>query len=206
MRTGMVGAVTAARAIPGARGGRGLVLRPQLVLGIDPGWAHVGLALVERNIPRGPHGTLYFVRRARTLNFDKRHRPADRSRLIVETLTDLLTSVFGTAEAVDLIAIEDQRQSQIGQAKAGRFTSATSRVNEVVGTITTVAQIRGVPVLEFGPATWKKQIGAGGRADKAAVSRVVATWLGDLGKTSQHARDAAGIALAGMMRGRTGAQ
>lgn len=174
--------------------------RASLVLGIDPGWAHVGFALVERR------GNGFCVRRARTLSFDKRHRPADRSRLIVETLTDMLTNVFGHAAAVDLIAIEDQRQSQIGQAKAGRFTSANSRVNEVVGMVTAVAQIRNVPLVELGPATWKKQIGAGGRADKATVSRVVTTWLGDLGKTSQHARDAAGIALAGMMRGRTGAQ
>lgn len=183
--------MTAARAIPGARGGR----RPSLVLGIDPGWAHVGFALVERR------GNGFCVRRARTLSFDVRHRPADRSRLIVETLTDWLVNVFAHADAVDLIAIEDQRQSQIGQAKAGRFTSATSRVNEVVGMVTAVAQIRGVPVLELGPATWKKQIGAGGRADKAAVSRAVTVLVGDLGKTSQHARDAAGIALAGMMRG-----
>lgn len=184
--------MTDSRAIPGARGGR---RRPSLVLGIDPGWAHVGFALVER----GERG--FFVRRARTLSFDQRHRPADRSRLIVETLTDLLTNVFGDAQAIDLIAIEDQRQSQIGQAKAGRFKSANSRVNEVVGMVTAVAQIRNVPVIELGPATWKKQIGAGGRADKGAVSRAVTALAGDLGKTSQHARDAAGVALAGMMRG-----
>lgn len=175
--------------------------RASLVLGIDPGWAHVGFALVERG-KFGPRG--FSVPRARTLSFDARHRPADRSRAIVEALTDLMTDVYGDARAVDLIAIEDQRQSQIGQAKAGRFTSANSRVNEVVGMVTAVAQIRNVPLVELGPATWKKQIGAGGRADKATVSRVVTTWLGDLGKTSQHARDAAGIALAGMMRGRTG--
>ena len=183
--------MTDPRAIPGARGGR---RRPSLVLGIDPGWAHVGFALVERG------ERCFFVRRARTLNLGGM-APQERSRLIVETLTDLLTDVFGTAEAVDLIAIEDQRHSQIGQDKAGRFTAANSRVNEVVGMVTAVAQIRNVPVLELGPATWKKQIGAGGRADKAAVSRAVTALAGDLGKTSQHARDAAGVALAGMMRG-----
>lgn len=168
--------------------------RPRLVLGIDPGWAHVGFALVERR-----EGG-FAVRRARTLNFGK-ERPADRSRAIVETLTDMLTNVFGNAQAVDLIAIEDQRQSQIGQAKAGRFTASTSRVNEVVGMVSAVAQIRNVPLLELGPSTWKKQIGAGGRGDKGAVSRAVTILLGDLGKTSQHARDAAGVALAGLIRG-----
>lgn len=188
-----------AGAFPGAR-----VRRPSLVLGIDPGWAHVGFALVERR------AFGFCVRRARTLNFDAKDRPAERARVIVETLSDLLAGHGGAAEilygadvysGVDLIAIEDQRQAQIGQAKAGRFTAATSRVNEVVGMVSAVAQIRGVPVLELGPATWKKQIGAGGKADKGAVSRAVTLLAGDLGKTSQHARDAAGIALAGMMRG-----
>lgn len=198
----MVGPVTAEGAFPGAR-----VRRPSLVLGIDPGWAHVGFALVER----GKFGKRGFsVPRARTLTFDARHRPAERARVIVETLSDLLAGHGGAAEilygadvysGVDLIAIEDQRQAQIGQAKAGRFTAATSRVNEVVGMVSAVAQIRGVPVLELGPATWKKQIGAGGKADKGAVSRAVTLLVGDMGKTSQHARDAAGIALAGMMRG-----
>jgi Holliday junction resolvasome RuvABC endonuclease subunit len=160
--------------------------RPEadVILGVDPGYATMGLALVWRRFP-GRYALLWGT----TL------RPegswVERAAVIREALDHALAT-----SQPDALAIEDIVQSQVAQAKRGHFNVSNLSVNRVCGYV--VGYCRDLPLVELQPTRWKPALGIGARAEKAQVKRAVMALVSDVPeRCSEHLADAIGIAVGG---------
>ena len=147
------------------------------VLGIDPGTASCGYAIVHER-----HGRL------RALDLGCWHTPArERPEL------RLLTIFEGVQDKVeqwdpDAVAIEES------------FVGADARtalsVGQARGVVLVAAALAGVDCAEYAPAHVKQAVCGYGRAEKAQVQRMVAAILGLRSPpTPHHAADALAVAI-----------
>jgi crossover junction endodeoxyribonuclease RuvC len=155
-----------------------------IVIGVDPGVASCGLALVDVTA-RG-----YRCIRAVTVRTSADLRPADRSRQIVDAMLEL-----GTPDAY---AVEEQAGASVGHFQRRTTNAAASRARDVMGAIDGVAAVRGVKLVRVSPQRAKAAVGAARGRDKASVKSAVRALVADVpGRVSQHASDAIAIAVAG---------
>ena len=156
------------------------------ILGIDPGFAFIGLGLVEFSslATRVLHHETY---RTRTTE-------DDHGRL--DAIAD---HVFDAIERwqPDCIGYENQAGVSVGKAREDiPVTFASQRVLEVVGIIRAAARFNAVPCYVVAPSTVKVAVlgKGGGHAKKDRVKRAIRTIFG-LGQCSEHAADAIAIAI-----------
>jgi crossover junction endodeoxyribonuclease RuvC len=147
------------------------------VLGIDPGTAACGYAIVQGS-----------GNRLKAVEFDwwktpAAERPELRLRTIFEGVSGLIEQ-----HAPDAVAIEES------------FVGADARtalsVGQARGVVLVAAALADVECAEYAPARVKQAVCGYGRAEKAQVQRMVAAILG-LRKlpTPSHAADALAVAI-----------
>lgn len=168
-------------------------LDPDVILGVDPGYAALGLALVWR---RGPGR--YTLLRGRTLRPD-----GSWGERAAEIVREINGAVLLTPPGA--MVLENITQAQVAQSKRGHFRVSNLRVNEVVGLLRgwAACRVEPLPLIELQATQWKKRLGVGARADKAAVRAMVERRVEGLpARMSEHLADAVGIAVAGFGGGR----
>ena len=147
------------------------------VLGIDPGTAACGYAIVHERDGRLQaldHGCW------RTL-------PRERPELRLKTIFDGVQELVGQHKP-DAVALEES------------FVGADARialsVGQARGAVLVASALAGVECAEYAPARVKQMVCGYGRAEKAQVARMVQTILG-LGRppSSTHASDALAVAI-----------
>lgn len=159
------------------------------VLATDPGFATCGLALLRSEGQRWVPTLLETIR-------TRPDQPlAARLHVIWERVRQILVSVDGP---VDLLAVEAQARAQAGHRERGTTSDGALAVREVTGLLRALAWQYRVPLVEVEPATWRACLGLPRTAPKAQVKRAVLARIGPWpGTLSEHAADAAAVALAG---------
>ena len=157
-----------------------------LVLGIDPGLAHLGIGVVEQT------GT-----RARAVHFDC---------ILTSPTTPLPERLLQLHQALQLvlqqhsigaIAIEDQYLR--------KQADVAFKVGQAVGVIQLTAALAQLPVFGYGPTQVKQALVGQGRADKEQVIYMVKLLLGLRELSNNHAADALAIALTHLAQQKTSA-
>lgn len=169
-----------------------------LVLGVDPGFASLGLVVLDlqRTTTRIVHHETFTTRATEA--------DGDRIDSIAERLLDLLEQYeidavgYESQSWVDVAARERalrQRETDEGGDGIGLNASAR-RLHEVVGCIRCAARCFRLPVYCLMPKTVKCAVlGRGGsRAPKGVVKDRVRLIFG-LGRCSEHVADAAAVAV-----------
>lgn len=160
------------------------------VLGIDPGTANLGLAVVDFSGSK-TRVTHRQVVKAGGLEVD------DQMRMLARSLLN--------AEAnwhPDLIVYEDQAGVEAGMQRAGTGSNFSSRrVHEVVGMIRMLCVDHARALMAIHPATLKVAVlgKGGGRAKKERVQEAVRVLLG-VRDCSSHEADALALCIAGRRR------
>lgn len=151
-----------------------------VVLGIDPGLAALGWALVEI----APAPVIVGAATVRTSAAD----PIERR------IADIVRAL--PWETADLIAIEDQRGAYAGHQQRGTTSAAARLVLLVQGVAMGLCHY--APIVLVTPQQAQRAVTAQGRrADKGSVAAYVATMPGCPARISQHAADAVAVAVAG---------
>jgi Holliday junction resolvasome RuvABC endonuclease subunit len=150
-------------------------------LGIDPGYANLGLAVVEDR-------KATWSGKATTKPGDFRERMIEIRRAIRDALDE---------HKPDVVAVESQEGAQVGNTQRGTTNASAARVREVVQAIYTLAEVRGIRVVEVSPRTWKRCLGLSGKSKGRQVKLAARAILGVTWRTCQHQDDALGVALAG---------
>jgi crossover junction endodeoxyribonuclease RuvC len=162
---------------------------PVIVLGIDPGMAFLGLAVLEVTAQRSR------ILRHETLS-SKPKDGSDEERL--DAIADRILDAVDTYEP-HAIAYENQAGVTAGKERAGsgaRSTSSSRRVHEVTGIARCAARLFELPCYVLAPSSVKLAVlgRGGGNASKARVKEAVRTLYGL--RCSEHAADAVATAVA----------
>lgn len=173
------------------------------VVGIDPGFATLGIVVLELQ----PSSTRIIHHE----NFTTRSVDADGDR--IDSISERLLDVFEEYEPA-AVGYESQAWTDVAarqQAMAQREQDDTTigmnarsrRLHEVVGVIRCAARCFELPVYELMPSTVKVAVlgKGGGRAKKDAVKQRVRAIFG-LGRCSEHVADACAVALGTSVRHR----
>jgi crossover junction endodeoxyribonuclease RuvC len=147
------------------------------VLGIDPGTAACGYAIVHENDGR-----------LRALDHGwwktpARERPEARLKTIFEAVQELLQQYEPDAVALEesFVGADARTALSVGQAR---------------GVVLVASALAGVECAEYAPARVKQAVCGYGRAEKAQVERMVRTILSlTEPATSTHASDALAVAI-----------
>ena len=170
-----------------------------LVLGIDPGYAASGVALLDAQRGKPPRLLLCItVRTATTLH------GAERWQEIWDRWSGVARYDPGD-ELPAIVAVEDQRQAWLGHARRGTTNAAALACIEAVGLARGLAASLGARCIVVSPQAAKlAAVGrGGGRASKAQVQRALRARVPTLIEgASEHACDAVAIALAGLAASR----
>ena len=152
-------------------------------LGIDPGLASTGYALVGAR-DRGAAAHSWGVVRT-----DSRHQPEARLGRIFDALVTLLA-----AWRPHLVAVEDVYVMD-------RYPRAAIQLGEVRGVVFLAASQAGVSLVRLRPTEVKRVLTGNGRAGKQQVQQAVCRLLEtDRPITPDHASDAAALAVIGLSR------
>ena len=147
------------------------------VVGIDPGLAACGYAVVDSN-GRKAEAVAYGCWQT-----EASVRVELRLRELFLALTDLLAK-----HQPDSVALEE--------SFVGRDARVALTVGQVRGTLLVAAAKAGVPCSEYPPATVKQAVCGYGRADKQQVQRMAKALLGlEATPTPTHAADALAVAI-----------
>jgi Holliday junction resolvasome RuvABC endonuclease subunit len=147
------------------------------VLGIDPGLASTGLALVNCGERRVLH--------CHRFNTDSMFSTAERVEMIAEVVGSWVSS-----HRPDLVSVE----GWTWHGAAGYQAANLARViGEIVGTV----RMLGVPLLEVTTTEAKAAIGLRGKVSKARVKLAVNAMFCGERLPNEHTRDAAVVAYAG---------
>ena len=153
------------------------------VIGIDPGLAKTGFAVVE---PLQKGGR---VCNSGNINTDPGHSREERLSTIYHELSGLLRRW-----SPDLMVMED-----VFVVK--QFPMAAMQLGEVRGVIRLTAKNMGVPISEIKPTEVKSALTGSGRASKEQIKRVVRRMLHiEAAIRSDHISDAMALALTGLTR------
>lgn len=165
-------------------------------VGVDPGLAHCGLALLEGN-------ELLETRLLTTVKED-----GDEAQRIQDLATAFYLFVDGLGERVSgdntILAIESLHFQQVRhagepserdfRAEAGK-AARTIRTAQVAGAIMAVAARFGLEVIEVAPSRAKRAVTGEQKASKQQVQRMVEAMYGTDG-LSEHEADAVAVATA----------
>jgi crossover junction endodeoxyribonuclease RuvC len=153
------------------------------VIGIDPGLARTGFAVVEP-LQRGGR-----VCHSGNINTDAGHPIEDRLSIIYCELSRVLEKW-----SPDLMVLEDVFVMR-------QFPMAALQLGEVRGVIRLAAKNMRVPISEMKPTEVKSALTGSGRADKGQIKRVVQRMLNvEDSIKSDHVSDAMALALTGLTR------
>jgi crossover junction endodeoxyribonuclease RuvC len=158
------------------------------VLGIDPGTRILGFGLVEAS------GSRLALVEAGALELER----------IAASLPGRLAAIHRELGALlarlrpDALAIEE--------AFHGRSAQAALRIGEARGVALATAELAGVAIAQYPPATMKKALTGNGRADKSQVAHMVVRLLGLAAVPAREdVSDALGIAICHCFRSRNAA-
>jgi crossover junction endodeoxyribonuclease RuvC len=154
------------------------------VLGVDPGTAAVGLAVVARN------GGSPRVAWATTFRTPRGLGPADRLRLIHDAIRE---------------AIRERRPAVVAMERLmwGRNVDSAMAVARASGAIMVAAAESGLPVEEYAPLEVKMAVTGVGNAAKEQVRLALARLLGVDGVPSEpDAADAVAVAVCHLQQSR----
>ena len=157
----------------GARGGGPRSSPANLILGIDPGLASTGFALLsEPNL----------VLTCSTV-VTRPGRDGERLLVITEHLRRLLDD-------------HPPAEASLEELFMGRNATSAVAVAQARGAILAVLEERGIPVFEYKPSQVKVILTGYGNADKAQIARMLAAQVKvPEGRLDEHARDAIAIAI-----------
>ena len=148
-----------------------------VVIGIDPGAAHVGFGVVRGNASKMVALDGGVIETPSNLPMER------RLKQIYEGIGDLIGWHRPRALAIERIYF-------------GRNAVSAVAVGEASGVVLTAAAEHGVACFEYTPQAIKMAVCGSGGADKAQVQRMVATLLGlSEPPASDHAADAFGAAI-----------
>lgn len=149
------------------------------ILGIDPGLADCGWALVSTSA-RKPHclasGTW-------------QTEPAPDWRARVRGIVRLCAGIM---RDIDLVCVE----AYTFQGERS-FSANAMRLPYLIGQLTGMAELRKIPCVEVTTQQAKVAVGLRPRSDKADVKRAIRVLLDGEWPTTTHARDAVAAAIAG---------
>lgn len=155
-----------------------------IILGIDPGIANCGLAIVKAN--RNPGSSIIT---AETIKTKARDATGKRLSIIHDEINAPLD-----AWHIDWIAIE--------RVFHGRNTTSSLTTGAVIGLVHLIAYQRCVPIHLSTPSQVKCASGLSAKADKKQVLKIASCLFETLIK-SHHAADASLCALCGCLQART---
>lgn len=163
-----------------------------VVLGVDPGYAQCGLAVVEVHGPQ--------TRRLRV--WETVQTPSRETfHLRLRAVWRRLRALAGELPHPALLAIEAQDGAQEGHRQRGTTSAEATRVREVVGLVRAVGWELGLPVEEVTPAAARRSLGLPAGAQKAQVARAIGVLLqAPPGRVASHCTDAAAVAFAAAAR------
>lgn len=151
-----------------------------MILGIDPGLANTGWALVDR------HASRLLVRDCGTFTTSPRTDHVERLKALFDSVGDVLA-----AGGVQGVAIESWFIHPVSKAAMG--------MAEARGAILVAVAAAGVAVTEYPPTEIKLAVTGSGRADKAQMRAMVARLTGAAPGTD-HAADAIAAAVCHLHR------
>ena len=154
------------------------------VLGIDPGLANTGYAIVTRN----KRGT-FRILESGCITTDKKIETPRRMLTIYTGITDLLVR-----HTPDLLSVEQVFWNR-------NITSAMSTV-AVMHISLLAAEVAGIDSRQVTPQQVKAACGCGSKASKQAVKVFVSKLTGET-LTNSHQADAAACAIAGLLKSRS---
>jgi len=152
-----------------------------IVLGIDPGLAATGWAVVTNG------GGGFRLLRSGTITTTARTPLPQRLAQAHGALQSIVEAWRPTVVAIEAVYSKEA-------APGASFAVGASQTLAML-----LAGQSGLPVVEVTASTVKKAVAGNGRAGKGAVARAVQTLLGGADGLSGHAADAAAIALAGYL-------
>ena len=156
-----------------------------VALGIDPGIANTGLAVVKSN------GTGYTLGKTLLVKSTPKHSESVRLLNIYEAVYEMLNT---QEYKFDAVAIE--------KVFHNKNVSSSIKTGKAIGAALTAAAQHDLPVIEFTPQQVKKASGLGANIDKD-TAKVVASRLFGTQIKSHHEADAALCALAGILKQRS---
>src|SRR6266852_2917992 len=144
-----------------------------LILGIDPGLAGTGFALLS-----GPGNVL------------------SSHTVITNPGPDGARLLIITRHLRALLAENPPAEASLEELFMGRNATSAVAVAQARGAILAVLEERGVPVFEYKPSQVKVILTGYGNADKAQIARMLAAQVKiPEGRLDEHARDAIAIAI-----------
>lgn len=146
-----------------------------VVIGIDPGLASTGFALVRTE------GSRLFGVEAGTLRTSPRTPHAERLLALCEGIQELIARHVVRAAAVERWFVHPVSQAAMGMAEAR-------------GALLVALASGSIPVTEYSPNAIKQSVTGNGRADKAQVRAMVGRLCGMVPSTD-HAADALAAAI-----------
>jgi crossover junction endodeoxyribonuclease RuvC len=157
-----------------------------LVLGVDPGLATTGYALVrERGAKREVTAFGVLV--------TPPHTPGPTRLAALH------------AQLLELLAIHRPEAAAVEQLFFGGNSTTAMQVAEARGVILLAMELSGVPISEYTPVQVKASLTGYGKADKAQVTRMVRAFTGVTEKLPDDAFDAVAIALCHLQSRKLGA-
>jgi len=156
------------------------------VLGIDPGLASCGWAIVETKSEK--EGKLYFDKNYKLvcyglINTSSEEKISTRLRKIYDSLVEV---IYKTSP--DIISLESQFYSKIAQSMANTYLAT--------GIVYLVSGLKDLKVVEYSAKTVKSSITGYGSANKNQIKKMVQLLL-NLEKpiNSEHINDAISVAI-----------
>lgn len=151
-----------------------------MILGIDPGLANTGWALVERT------GSRLLVRDCGTVTTRPRTAHVERLKALFDHVSDVLAGGGVTGAAVESWFVHPVSKAAMGMAEAR-------------GAIMVAIAAAGVDVTEYPPTEIKLAVTGNGRAEKAQMRAMVGRLTGAAPGTD-HAADAIAAAICHLHR------
>lgn len=148
-------------------------------LGIDPGIAHTGLAVVERRLN-------YQLLASELVKSSADIPKAERLLKISKAVDALLDT-----HACELVAVE--------RCYHNKNISSSQSTGAVIGVVMLAAAQRDIPVLELTPQQVKASSGLGGRCSKPQVAKMMSRFFKQRYPLNNHVADAAAAAIAGCL-------
>lgn len=172
----------------------------KVAIGVDPGLANLGLAVIVRGKQSGTWRNVHLE----TLSTNSKFPLDARLKLIANYMSEIVIFLTGIKPEEVSFAVEEQAGALEGRRREGRTNADALLVQQAVGVIRTVAWRFGISVTEVSPQEAKRLLpGIKGNATKAQVQRAVRALVSNLPeKMSEHASDALAIAVVGARRSR----
>ncbi len=130
------------------------------VLGIDPGYERVGVAIVEKDV-RGKEILIY----SDCIRTDKKFSHPERLKIIAKNLEDQIKKYRPNILAVETLFFESNQKTAM-------------RVAEARGVILVTGTLLGLTVREFTPLQIKVAVTGDGRADKKQMIAMIPRLIG----------------------------